>query len=267
MYHIKKRALALAAAVLLLAGCGSRGESPLDQSQPLQSAVSTSTAAREEKPAPAKSVPQAPTDGSGDDSGDQAPEDDPQHSQDPDSSQQPAAAQPQLQTQAQQPQEDLFAQLPQTFVFSSGAGAWSTEISIQADGTFTGHYEDTDAGDSGDGYDSTVYQCDFSGRFSQPVEQKPYIYSMELEFIHLYDTPGNEVIQDQVRYVSADPYGLDNAQEVMLYCPGARLADLPEYFLLWTNLGPKDEVGPEDTLSFYGLYNVNESEGFAGHNG
>ena len=104
-------------------------------------------------------------------------------------------------------------------------------------------------------------------RFTPPVEQKPHIYSMELEFIHLYDTPGNEVIRDQVRYVSADPYGLDNAQEVMLYCPGAKLADLPEYFLLWTNQGPKEEVGPEDTLSFYGLYNVNESEGFAGHNG
>ena len=91
------------------------------------------------------------------------------------------------------------------FRFSSGAGAWSTQISIKADGTFTGHYEDADAGDAGDGYDSTVYQCDFSGRFTPPVEQKPHIYSMELEFIHLYDTPGNEVIRDQVRYVSADP--------------------------------------------------------------
>ena len=221
MYHIKKRALALAAAVLLLAGCGSRGESPLDQSQPPQSAVSTSASAREERPAGTDKSTQSPADGSGDSSGDQAPEDDPQQAQDPDLSQQPDPGQPQAQTQ--QPQED--------------------------------------------GYDSTVYQCDFSGRFPPPVEQKPHIYSMELEFIHLYDTPGNEVIRDQVRYVSADPYGLDNAQEVMLYCPGAKLADLPEYFLLWTNQGPKEEVGPEDTLSFYGLYNVNESEGFAGHNG
>lgn len=265
MYHIKKRALALAAAVLLLAGCGSRGESPLDQSQPPQSAVSTSASAREERPAGTDKSTQSPADGSGDSSGDQAPEDDPQQAQDPDPSQQADPGQPE--PQAQQPQEDLFAQLPQTFVFSSGAGAWSTQISIKADGTFTGHYEDADAGDAGDGYDSTVYQCDFSGRFTPPVEQKPHIYSMELEFIHLYDTPGNEVIRDQVRYVSTDPYGLDNAQEVMLYCPGAKLADLPEYFLLWTNQGPKEEVSPEDTLSFYGLYNVNESEGFAGYDG
>lgn len=264
MYHIKKRALALAAALLLLAGCGSRDKSPLDQSQPPQSAVSTS-ASREEKPAPSKSAPQSPADGSGDNAGGQAPEDDPQPSQDPDQSQQPDPGQPE--PQAQEPREDLFSQLPQIFVFSSGAGAWSTQVSIQADGTFTGRYENTDAGDTGDGYDTTVYQCDFSGRFSPPVEKGPCIYSMELEFIHLYDTPGNEVIRDQVRYVSTDPYGLDNAQEVMLYCPGARLADLPEYFLLWTNQGPKEEVSPEDTLSFYGLYNVNESEGFAGYNG
>ena len=248
MYHIKKRALALAAAVLLLAGCGSRGESPLDQSQPPQSAVSTSASAREERPAGTDKSTQSPADGSGDSSGDQAPEDDPQQAQDPAPSQQPAPDQPAPQ-----------APLPQE--------AWSTQISIKADGTFTGHYEDADAGDAGDGYDFTVYQCDFSGRFTPPVEQKPHIYSMELEFIHLYDTPGNEVIRDQVRYVSADPYGLDNAQEVMLYCPGAKLADLPEYFLLWTNQGPKEEVSPEDTLSFYGLYNVNESEGFAGYNG
>ena len=266
MYHIKKRALALAAALLLLAGCGSRGESPLDQSQPSQSAVSTS-ASREEKPSAADRAPQAPADESGDNAGGQAPEEDPQPSQDPGQAQQPDPGQPQAQTQEPQPQEDLFSQLPQTFVFSSGAGAWSTQISIKADGTFTGHYEDTDAGDTGDGYDATVYQCDFSGRFTPPVEKGPHIYSMEMEFIHLYDTPGNEVIRDQVRYVSADPYGLDNAQEVMLYCPGARLADLPEYFLLWTNLGPKENVRPEDTLSFYGLYNVNESEGFAGYDG
>ena len=135
MYHIKKRALALAAAVLLLAGCGSRGESPLDQSQPPQSAVSTSASAREERPAGTDKSTQSPADGSGDSSGDQAPEDDPQQAQDPDPSQQADPGQPE--PQAQQPQEDLFAQLPQTFVFSSGAGAWSTQISIKADGTFT----------------------------------------------------------------------------------------------------------------------------------
>ena len=84
MYHIKKRALALAAAVLLLAGCGSRGESPLDQSQPPQSAVSTSASAREERPAGTDKSTQSPADGSGDSSGDQAPEDDPQQAQAPD---------------------------------------------------------------------------------------------------------------------------------------------------------------------------------------
>ena len=178
MYHIKKRALALAAAVLLLAGCGSRGESPLDQSQPPQSAVSTSASAREERPAGTDKSTQSPADGSGDSSGDQAPEDDPQQAQDPDPSQQADPGQPE--PQAQQPQEDLFAQLPQTFVFSSGAGAWSTQISIKADGTFTGHYEDADAGDAGDGYDSTVYQCDFSGRFTPPVEpQTPVLTPKE----------------------------------------------------------------------------------------
>lgn len=99
MYHIKKRALALAAAVLLLAGCGSRGESPLDQSQPPQSAVSTSASAREERPAGTDKSTQSPADGSGDSSGDQAPEDDPQQAQDPDPSQQADPGQPEPQAQ------------------------------------------------------------------------------------------------------------------------------------------------------------------------
>ena len=38
------------------------------------------------------------------------------------------------------------------FYFSSGAGAWWTELRIQGDGSFEGHYQDADMGDSGDAY-------------------------------------------------------------------------------------------------------------------
>ncbi len=34
----------------------------------------------------------------------------------------------------------------ETFYFSSGAGGWATELKVYADGTFEGHYYDSDMG-------------------------------------------------------------------------------------------------------------------------
>ena len=39
----------------------------------------------------------------------------------------------------------------QTFYFSSGAGAWGTEMDISADGSFTGNFHDSEMGDTGEG--------------------------------------------------------------------------------------------------------------------
>ena len=90
---------------------------------------------------------------------------------------------------------------------------------------------------------------------------------MELEFIHLYDTPGNEVIRDQVRYVSTDPYGLDNAQEVMLYCPGGQTGRPAGVFSPVDQSGPQGRSEPGGHPVLLWTYNVNESEGFAGYDG
>ena len=49
--------------------------------------------------------------------------------------------------------KDVFERLDgSTFYFLSGAGAWSTELVVSPDGSFTGYYHDTDMGDSGAGY-------------------------------------------------------------------------------------------------------------------
>ena len=54
------------------------------------------------------------------------------------------------------------------FYFSSGAGAWFTELRIRSDGSFEGLYQDADMGVTGDGYpNGTLYYCEFSGRFDQ----------------------------------------------------------------------------------------------------
>lgn len=156
--------------------------------------------------------------------------------------------------------EEVLASLPGWFRFSSGVGAWSTEVHIAADGSFTGLFSDANAGEAGEDYVSTVYYCRFSGTFSTPVRVDDYTYSMNLESMVLEEEPGQESIDgDGTRWVSAAPYGLDGADEVLILLPGAKVVELPEYFVNWTHY----YIGDSETLPFCGLYNVAEGFGFS----
>lgn len=150
------------------------------------------------------------------------------------------------------------------FVFSSGAGGWSTQLTLQPDGTFTGRYEDMDMGDMGEeNPDGTLYFCDFSGSFSQPSKVDDHFWTMELEYLSTQQEPGEVTYEEGIRYVSAQPNGLEQAREVWLYLPGAETKDLPEEFLSWTTSAFSGEV-PEQ-LPFYGLYSVSDQSGFVGY--
>ena len=149
------------------------------------------------------------------------------------------------------------------FVYSSGAGGWSTQLSLQSDGSFTGRYEDTDLGDMGEeNPNGTVYGCDFSGSFSQPGKVDDHFWTMELEYLSTQKEPGEVTYEEGSKYVSAEPNGLERAQEVWLYLPGAETKDLPEEFLSWATSAFSGDV-PEQ-LPFYGLYSVNDQSGFVG---
>lgn len=149
------------------------------------------------------------------------------------------------------------------FYFSSGAGAWWTELRIQGDGSFEGHYQDADMGDVGDDYpNGTLYYCDFIGIFDQLEKVDDFTYKMNLSSISFKEKPAQEEeIIDGVRYIYSGAYGLDG-DEFYLYLPGSRLADLPQAYLQW--VGYYDlEAAQEEELSFYGLYNVRSEEGFS----
>lgn len=149
------------------------------------------------------------------------------------------------------------------FVFSSGTGGWSTQLSLQPDGTFTGHYEDMDLGDAGEeNPEGTLYFCDFSGSFSQPDKVDDHFWTMKLVYLSTQQEPGEVTYEEGIKYVSAEPNGLEQAQEVWLYLPGAETKDLSEEFLSWTTSAFSGEV-PEQ-LPFYGLYSVNDQSGFVG---
>lgn len=149
------------------------------------------------------------------------------------------------------------------FYFSSGAGAWWTELRIQGDGSFEGHYQDADMGDAGDDYpNGTLYYCDFIGMFDQLEKVDDFTYKMNLSFLSFKEKPAQEEeIIEGVRYIYSGANGLDG-EEFYLYLPGSRLVDLPQAYLQW--VGYYDlEAAQEEELSFYGLYNVRSEEGFS----
>ena len=159
--------------------------------------------------------------------------------------------------------EEVFERLDgTTFYFLSGAGAWSTELVVSPDGSFTGYYHDTDMGDSGIGYpNGTRYECDFSGTFALTEQRDEFTYILRLTSLALKEEPGTERVEDGVRVISAEAYGISGGDEFMLYSPGSQNAGLPEEFLEWVRMASAWEEPPE-TLPFWGLYNLGEQAGF-----
>jgi predicted small lipoprotein YifL len=162
----------------------------------------------------------------------------------------------------------FFVSLPREFSFLSGVGGWSTDIEMGEDGTFRGAFHDSDMGDTGEDYPyGTVYVCSFSGRFGDVKYIDDYTYSMHLKELTI--EPREETsIEDGVRYVAGGPYGLENADEILVYLPGSQMSKLPWDFVTWVSM--PSAWGSDDRpllLPFCGLYNVADQEGWLSPSG
>ncbi len=225
--------------MILLAACGDgrimQGVTALEDDSTLQSPASTGQ------------LPSAPANSGEIAKGDQLPADGP-----------PAAEE-----DAEGP--SLFAQMPPYFTFSSGVGAWSTDIELSDDGSFTGSHHDSDMGDLDEALypNGTVYYCNFSGRFSQPEKVDKFTYTMRLESLAAEGTEGEEVYEDGLRYIISAPYGLENADEVLIYLPGTPMDSLSEEVTFWLLAHLYTDM-PEE-LPFYVLCNVSEEYAFVGY--
>lgn len=152
------------------------------------------------------------------------------------------------------------------FSFLSGAGGWATYMTIKEDGTFTGEYFDGEMGVTEEAYpNGTMYQSYFSGRFTEPVKVNEFTYSMSIAEITYENEPGTEEIRNGTLYCYVEAYGLTDAEEILLYAPGAPLDQLPEEYRSW--VGYYDLSAVEDTsLPFWGLYNEAQECGFSSSN-
>ena len=178
-------------------------------------------------------------------------------------------------TETEDPMEaavrELLSQAP-TMVFSSGAGAWATELTFEPDnpnyaGYFRGNYHDSNMGESGEGYDSTVYVCSFTGYFYDFEQVSDYVWTMHRGRFETEDIVGEEWIEEQdnwkVRYVATEPYGLEEGDLFYLYLPGASTEGMDEDFLMWMQM-PNGYEALGETIDFWAMYNVDAGYGFYG---
>lgn len=130
------------------------------------------------------------------------------------------------------------------FYYTSGAGAWYTELILNADGSFEGTYNDSE-GDK-------VYTAEFTGKFGDIKQINDYTYSMTLTELNTERPAGEEWTQGEVHYIASAPNGLLIGAEYVLYTPDAPTAELSDDFLSWHPLNIDKESSRE--LDCYALY-------------
>ena len=150
------------------------------------------------------------------------------------------------------------------FTFASGAGGWGTSLNVDSDGSFTVGYHDSEMGDTGPGYpNGSVYVSNATGKFKNITKIDEYTYKMELDYYETEQEVDTEEIKDEIRYVYAEPYGIEGGNVFYLYLPGKPISELSEGFLSWS-YGVIGDISGESTLSCYGIYNEAMDEGFYG---
>lgn len=155
---------------------------------------------------------------------------------------------------------------PMDLVFSSGAGAWRTHLTLYSNGSFTGEYSDSNMGETGkDHPNGTVYHCSFSGQFTMDEPLDIHSYPMTLTEVTADPAP-SEQITDGVLYAAAGPYGLYDHEDgsmsrsFVLYAPTSPILGLDENLLSWWP-GRYEENQPE-TLNCWALWNPEAGAAF-----
>jgi len=153
-----------------------------------------------------------------------------------------------------------YADFATDYTFSSGAGGWSTTLTLYPDGSIEGSYHDRDMGDTGDGYPyGTEYISNFTGRFSAPVQEDEHTWSMTMDTLNVEGTGEDFYIEDGIRYIYSNPVGLDRSENFHLYTPGKNLSDFDDtiQMYLYGYTGTNDS----DVLPYYCIENVSQEAG------
>ncbi len=147
------------------------------------------------------------------------------------------------------------------WTFTSGAGGWSTDLTILPDGAFTGSYHDSEMGETGEGYpNGSVYVCSFSGQLSDAGEENG---ARKIRVDRLEKEELQEYIEDGIRYVPSEVYGISEGDEMILYAPGTPVSVLGEEMQLWAHV--LDQETPPVELEDWFLMSEKNNSGFVGY--
>lgn len=160
-------------------------------------------------------------------------------------------------------EENLFETLSgMEWSFSSGVGGWETYLVIKADGSFVGDYHDSEMGETADEYpNGTVYFCSFSGRMSLAGRADENTWKIHIDSLEA--DKGQEMIEDEIRYVPTDVYGLSAGDDMLLYSPGTPVSVFSEEMLMWTHMLDQEETPV--TLDNWFLCSEKNDSGFVGY--
>lgn len=144
--------------------------------------------------------------------------------------------------------------LPESFLMSSGVGAWGSSMDIKPDGTFTASYHDSNY--SGRGVSSG------SGSFKNITQVDKYTYTMELDTLKYDDEIGKVVANDNgYKTTFTELYGIAGGTTFTVYLPGAPTADMPDGMKNWLGFHYYNVPIP-DALDCYAIYNVDKEKGY-----
>lgn len=147
--------------------------------------------------------------------------------------------------------------------FSSGVGGWSTDMRMQADGSFTGEYHDSEMGETGDDYPyGTLYGCSFNGQMAVVEQVDENTWKLRVERLEMDEGQVPEAIEDGIRFVTAEPYGLSEGDEMLLYRPGTPVNVLSESMLFWAHIIGRED--PPSALDAWFLSSEKNDSGFVG---
>ncbi|MGO5518834.1 PASTA domain-containing protein [Bifidobacterium thermophilum] len=166
-------------------------------------------------------------------------------------------------------EQGFWRQVKGKYIFSVGAGAWSTIMTVNADGSFSADYHDSDLGVTGDGYPNGSRSiASGTGKFTYTKRNNDGSFSMtcDQKAFHQNGTVGDVTIKDGVRVETVDGiYGLTPCNTFTVYPTGYATSALSDDVKSWMygvigNPLPSTLAGPlivNDSGTFAFIYDQN----------
>ncbi len=149
--------------------------------------------------------------------------------------------------------------LAREYTLKPPTNTWSSVITLQTDGSFSGKYLEKRLEDFPEYPNGSFLICEFTGKFSNFIKIDQYTFAMQLTTLTPAYEPDEFWVEDGKLFETASPAGIENGNWFYIYCPGKPTSELEKFVTMWYH---GNEV--PDTLDMYGLYNPNERYTFYG---